>query len=119
VISALDSSVILDVLTADDRFADASEVLIRRARGEGKLVVCECVVAEVRPALASDDAMRRLMEEWQLYFVPSSEASSVLAGRLFARHLGRGGKPGRVVPDFLIGAHAQLHADRLLARDRG
>ena len=28
------------------------------------------------------------------------------------------GKQGRVLADFLIGAHAQTHADRLLARDR-
>jgi hypothetical protein len=31
----------------------------------------------------------------------------------------RGGKRGRVVPDFLIAAHAQELSDRLLARDRG
>jgi predicted nucleic acid-binding protein len=42
-----------------------------------------------------------------------------LAGRYFAAYLHRGGKRIRVVPDFLIGAHAQTHADRLLARDRG
>ena len=35
------------------------------------------------------------------------------------RYLERGGKRGRVVPDFLIAAHAQLHAEGLLARDRG
>jgi predicted nucleic acid-binding protein len=42
-----------------------------------------------------------------------------LAGVNFARYLSRGGRAGRIVADFLIGAHAVLHADRLLARDRG
>ena len=118
-ISALDSSIILDVLTGDARFADASEALVVQARAQGRLVICECVLAEVRPVLESDDAMRRLLEDWEIGFVPSSVDSALLAGRLFASHLKRGGKAGRVVADFLIGAHALLHADRLLARDRG
>jgi predicted nucleic acid-binding protein len=43
----------------------------------------------------------------------------MLAGRNFTRYLARGGRAGRIVADFLICAHATLHADRLLARDRG
>ena len=40
-------------------------------------------------------------------------------GSMFRAYLERGGKRGRVVPDFLIAAHAQHHASRLLARDPG
>lgn len=118
-ISALDSSVILDVLTGDDRFADPSEALLRRAIAEGKLIVCECVLAEIGPAFKDDKTLREFLEDWQIEFVPSSRESAILAGLSFSRYLTRGGRAGRIVPDFLIGAHALLHADRLLARDRG
>ena len=60
-----------------------------------------------------------LLTDWQLDFVPSSRESAELAGANFSSHLARGGKQGRVVADFLIGAHAQLNADRLISRDRG
>jgi predicted nucleic acid-binding protein len=46
-------------------------------------------------------------------------AQGQLAGEMYRSFLKRGGKRGRVVPDFLIAAHAQVLADRFLARDRG
>ena len=49
-ISALDSSVILDVLTASPDFADASEALLRQAAIAGKLIISESVLAEICPA---------------------------------------------------------------------
>ena len=118
-ISALDSSVILDVLTADPRFADSSEALLRRAATQGKLVIGECVLAEIAPVFKDEKTLKEFLDDWQIEFVPSSLDSAILAGRNFARYLSRGGRRGRVLADFLIGAHAMLHADRLLARDRG
>ncbi|MCX6908267.1 MAG: type II toxin-antitoxin system VapC family toxin [Verrucomicrobia bacterium] len=118
-ISALDSSVILDVLTASAAFADASESLLRQAAAEGRLIVGECVLAEICPAFKNADAVAEFLSDWQIEFVPSSRQSVLLAGQHFAHHLARGGRSGRIVADFLIGAHAQTHADRLLARDRG
>lgn len=117
-VTAVDSSVLLDVVTDDPKWADASEAALRRASQEGSLVICECVLAEIAPAVG-DSAVEEFLDDWNIRFIPSSVASATLAGRLFGTHLARGGKGGRVVPDFLIGAHAQLHAERLLARDRG
>ena len=118
-ISAIDSSVILDVVTDDPRFAAASERVLRTALNGGKLIVCESVLTEIYPAFADLPLFEEFLGDWQLEFTPSSQQSASLAGVHFATYLGRGGKQGRVVADFLIGAHAQMHADRLVARDRG
>ncbi len=118
-ITALDSSVILDVLSGKNPFLETSIGIMQKTRSEGKLIVCECVLAEVFPALRDEQQFREFMKDWQLQFVPSSEESAITAGRYFAEYLEQGGYQKRVLPDFLIGAHAQIHADRLAARDRG
>ncbi len=116
--TAVDTSVLLDVLLADPVHGLRSEEALREAAAHGGLVVCEVVIAEIVPVL-SGDSVQQFLADWQLKFLPSSAASAILAGTMFQRHLERGGKRGRVVPDFLIAAHAQLHAAALLARDRG
>ncbi|MBN1675096.1 MAG: type II toxin-antitoxin system VapC family toxin [Kiritimatiellae bacterium] len=118
-ITAIDSSVILDVLTEDPKYADASEACLRQASAEGKLILCECVLAEICPAVHSESVVSELLQDWQLEFVPSTRESAIMAGRHFGLYIRRGGTAKRIVADFLIGAHASVLADRLLARDRG
>lgn len=116
--TALDSSVILDVLTNDKKWADASQKSLIEAISLGSLVIGECVLAEITPALDSSD-ISTFLEEWGIQFLPTSQAAAVLAGEMYRTYLKRKGNPKRMLPDFLIGAHAQHHSDRLLARDRG
>lgn len=117
--TAIDSSVLLDLVIDSPRFADLSTAELRRARSDGRLIICSSVVAELRPALPSDSELIRFIDDLGIDYVPDSQESALLAGTFFALYLSRKDSPLRVLPDFLIGAHAKLHADRLLARDRG
>ncbi len=92
---------------------------MRRASREGSLIVCECVLAEIRPALPEHE-VDEFLADWHIQFVPSTRDSALLAGQMYGTYLRRRTRAsGRVIPDFLIGAHALLTADRLAARDRG
>jgi len=117
-VTAVDTSVLLDVLLNDPQHAPASLAALRRGSVEGSLILCEIVLAELAPTLASAE-MPQFLSDWNLTFVPSSQSSAILAGEMFRTYLQRGGKRSRVVPGFLVGAHAQTHAQRLLAPDRG
>jgi hypothetical protein len=75
-------------------------------------------MAEITPALESSDLVVFLLD-WGIQFIPTSQAAAILAGEMYRAYLNRKGNAKRVLPDFLIGAHALHHSGRLLARDRG
>ena len=118
-ITTVDSSVIIELLVDESGKADSSESALRQARKEGSLIICETVLAEVAPILGDKGDLEEFLRDWEFTFQPASMESSILAGSLFRLYLGRGGKRGRVVADFLVGAHAQVFSNRLLTRDRG
>ncbi len=117
--TAIDSSVVLDVLTADPARAPAALEALRRARRAGLLVACPVVWAELRAFFPSSRRMAEAFSAAQLEFDPFDEASSNLAGEMWQSYRRRGGQRTRLIADFLIGAHAQVRGGRLLTRDRG
>ena len=52
-------------------------------------------------------------------YSPLTLSAALLAGRLFRQYRDSGGPRERILPDFLIGAHASEQADRLASLDRG
>lgn len=116
---AVDSSVLLDILTADPQFADPSGACVEQALSVGEVVICDAVVAEVQGMLDTRETALDALAEFGIRYLPTSETAAVRAGHMQRRFRDRGGRRERVVADFLIGAHALLQCQGLITRDAG
>ncbi|MCV2352211.1 type II toxin-antitoxin system VapC family toxin [Paucibacter sp. Y2R2-4] len=116
---AVDSSVLIDVLTGDAEHGEASSLALAQALSAGEVVISEAVVAEVQALLDTRETIMDALNEFGIRFEPIQEAAAVRAGHMQRRWRDRGGQRERVVADFLIGAHALLQCQALITRDEG
>jgi len=118
-ISAIDTSVLLDIFLPDPSFVERSHQAIRKAFVAGGLVICEPVYAELASRFASRTQLDDILEESRIRMEPVGREAAFLAGRIFRRYREAGGTRTRIITDFLIGSHALQQSASLISRDRG
>lgn len=141
--TAIDTNVLLDVLIRGSEHAGRSKAAILQARSTGNIIISEPVFAELAAWFKSEFEMESFLRDPAIELVPTGKAALRIAGERFRQYARRRtnsiecpqcGVPrtvscescGSVIrprihiaSDFIIGAHASVHADKLLTRDRG
>ncbi|HXO35389.1 MAG TPA: type II toxin-antitoxin system VapC family toxin [Candidatus Acidoferrales bacterium] len=121
--TALDTNILSPIWSAAPSATTIASQL-SRVRSEGALVICAPVFVELSaiPGLNVRTIRKALAETAIAIDFDLEENVWMLAAETFAAYAIRrrrsgGGSPKRLLPDFLIAAHALLQADRLMTRD--
>jgi predicted nucleic acid-binding protein len=118
-ITAIDTNILLDVLLPNENFCDDSVGALEDAATAGSLVVCDLVYAELCIHFSWQRECDAFLAGNEIRVEALSREAHFLASRAWRTYRKRGGQRTRILADFLIGAHAQTQATRLLSRDRG
>ena len=118
-ITAVDTNVLIDVLGADPRFGPGSRSSLRASLNDGVVIACSVVWAEVIAAFRDPDATEAALMRFPVVYADLNQSAASRAGLAWRAYRVAGGPRERLIADFLVGAHALEHADRLLTRDRG
>ena len=117
-ITAVDTSVLLDVFLADERHGLRSKDWLRAAYDAGAILVCDIVYAELVPAFGHRAPLDGALREINATLSPIDTSIAYEAGARWMQYRRAGGPRDRIITDFLIGAHAVATAGRFLTRDR-
>ena len=118
-ITAVDTNILLDILLPNEKFFDRSQKALETAAAAGSLVICDLVYAELCVHFESQAICDDFLSDAGIHPEALGRPASFLASRVWRRYRRQGGPRERILADFLIGAHAQVQATRLLSRDRG
>ena len=118
-ITFVDTNILLDVFLPDPEYGEKSARHLEKAFNAGSLVINEIVYAELVPHFNSQSYLDATLAKLGIRMVSLDRETGYKAGIVWKQYRKSGGRRDRIISDFLIGAHAQVQADRLLTRDRG
>ena len=111
----VDTNVLVDIAVRDKNWLEWSRRQL--AAAQGLLIINQVIYSEFSVRYSSPDEVDFLLpaDDFQRESLPW--AAAFAAGAAFRRYRQSGGGRDRVLPDFLIGAHAVIRGYSILTRD--
>jgi predicted nucleic acid-binding protein len=113
----VDSSVLLDVMTRNSRWAAWSEEKLAWHAERDLLAINPIIYAEVSTHFASIEELDDALSPTEFLRLPLPYEAGFLAAKCFLQYRRRGGPRSAPLPDFYIGAHAATESMALLTRE--
>ena len=113
----IDANVLIDLIEEDQRWADWSETQLLAARQAGAMVINVVVYAEIARTFQSPASLDAFLADIGIAVLPIPTAAAYAASVAHRAYRVAGGARTATLPDFFIGAHAQVEGHTLLTRD--
>ena len=113
----VDSNVLIDIWRQDPDWYDWSARSLRVCLEAGPVGINPIIYAELSLGFDTEDELRLAVQDAMLDRLPLPYEAAFPAGRAFRAYRRRGGGRAAPLPDFLIGAHAEVGGLTLLTRD--
>jgi predicted nucleic acid-binding protein len=113
----VDSNVLLDVLTDDQRWSEWSARSLATCADRDVLAINAIIYAEVSIGFARIEEVDAALPALTFHRLALPWEAAFLAGKCFLAYRKRGGTRSSPLPDFYIGAHASVSNMKLLTRD--
>ena len=113
----VDANILIDLIEENQRWADWSEAQLRSARQSGVLVINVVVYAEIARTFPNAAVLDTFLADSGITVAPIPTAAAYAASVAHRAYRLAGGARTATLPDFFIGAHAQVEGHTLLTRD--
>lgn len=113
----VDSNVLLDVVSEDQRWFEWSSGALERAGERGPLYINPVIYAETSVRFSQIEELDEALPARDYRRADVPWPAAFLAAKAFVEYRRRGGERTSTLPDFFIGAHAAVADLALLTRD--